>query len=89
MAKLRPLSPLEFKYNSDIFRFVSVRGVQICITSLGKLIFNIEKLKIKIMFSVVVWGSLASVKPLLTTLCAYNKGTGKLTVHAYTAIFNC
>ena len=37
-AKLRRLSSLEFKYNSDIFRFVSMRRVEIYITSLGKLI---------------------------------------------------
>ena len=36
------------------------------------------------MVPVVVLGSLASVKPLLTTLCAYNKGTVQHNSKSYT-----
>ena len=55
-----------------------MREVEICMASPGKFFFYVEKLKTKILFSVVVWGSLASVKPLLTTLCAYNKKSFRL-----------
>ena len=62
-----------------------MRGVQIYIVSLGKLMINCVKLiKIKIAVYVVVCVAYRGVKPLLTTLYAYNKITVQRSSYSFT-----